>query len=66
MKVEEDVIIIINEFTHEDGERRGRRKKRTANRLFVTNVRGLLLTCFAVTFTCQRVNVFWSLKKRSV
>ena len=24
MQVEEDVIIIINEFTHEDGERRGR------------------------------------------
>ena len=23
MQVEEDVIIIINEFTHEDGERRG-------------------------------------------
>ena len=36
----------ISEFTQQDG-----RKKRTARRLCVTNVTGLLLMCFVVIFT---------------
>ena len=40
-----------SEFTQHDG-----RKKRTAKRLCVTNVTGLLFMCFVVTFT--QVNVF--------
>ena len=35
-----------SEFTQQDG-----RKKRTAKRLCVTNVTGLLLACFVVIFT---------------
>ena len=40
------VIIIISEFTQQDG-----RKKRTAERSCVTNVTRLFLTCFVVIFT---------------
>ena len=36
----------ISEFTQQGG-----RKKRTAKRLRVTNVTGLLFTCFVVIFT---------------
>ena len=38
------------------------RKKRTAKRLCVTNVTGLLIACFVVI----DINVFWSFTKRSV
>ena len=51
--------VVISEFTQQDG-----RKKRTAKRLCITNVTGLLLTCFVVIFTY--INVFWSFTKRSV
>ena len=37
---------VNSEFTEEDG-----RKKRKAKRLYLTNVTGLLLTCFFVIFT---------------
>ena len=37
---------VNSEFTQQDG-----RKKRTAKRLCVTNVTGLLLACFVVIFT---------------
>ena len=42
---------------HQDG-----RKKRTAKRLCVTNVTGLLIACFVVI----DINVFWSFTERSV
>ena len=45
------------EFTQQHG-----RKKRTANRLCVTNVEGLLLVCFVVIFT--NINGFWSFTKK--
>ena len=38
----------ISEFTQQDVRRK---RKRKAKRLHVTNVTGLLLTCFVVTFT---------------
>ena len=50
---------IISEFMQQDG-----RKKRTANRLCVTNMTRLLLTCLVMIFT--NMNVFWSFTKRSV
>ena len=48
-----------SEFTQQDG-----RKKRTAERLCLTNVTRLLLACFVVIFAY--INVFWSFTKRSV
>ena len=49
----------VNEFTQQDGG-----KKRTAKRLCVTNVTGLLLRSFLVVVL--NVNVSWSFTKRSV
>ena len=47
---------VISEFTQQDG-----RKKRTAKRLCMTNVTGLLLGSFVVVFLYH----FWSFTKRS-
>ena len=64
LKISKDLSIphtlyIISEFTQQDG-----RKKRTANRLCVTNVTRLYLGCFVVILT--NINVFGSFTKRSV
>ena len=40
------VPVKTSEFTEQDG-----RKKRTAKRLYVTNVTGLMLACYVVIFT---------------
>ena len=50
---------VISEFTQEDG-----RKKRTAKRLSVTNVTGLLLACFVAN--SLKIDVSYSSTKRSV
>ena len=44
---------VVSKFTQQDG-----RKKRTAKRLSVTNVTGLLLTCFVEN--SRNVDVFCS------
>ena len=64
LKISKDLSIphtlyIISELTQQDG-----RKKRTANRLCVTNVTRLYLGCFVVILT--NINVFGSFTKRSV
>ena len=64
LKISKDLSIphtlyIISEFTQQDG-----RKKRTANRLCVTNVTRLYLGRFVVILT--NINVFGSFTKRSV
>ena len=48
-----------SEFTQQDG-----RKKRTAKRLIVTNVTGLLLACFVAN--SLKIDVSYSSTKRSV
>ena len=50
---------VNSEFTQQDG-----RKKRTAKRLSVTNVTGLLLACFVAN--SLKINVSYSSTKRSV
>ena len=50
---------VVSKFTQQDG-----RKKRTAKRLSVTNVTGLLLACFVGN--SLNISVFCSSTKRSV